>query len=86
MNPLLKSAIDTYRQVRNEIASIDDARELRPSEKSMRQIGLFGEADTLCDLGPYAESADAYKRIHHAGRMSHRLLILYYLPTFRYAG
>jgi len=59
----LNAAIDTYRQIRNEIARIEDERELRPSEQSMRQIGLLGEADTLYDLGRYEESADAYRTI-----------------------
>lgn len=59
----LNAAIDTYRQIRNEIASIEDERQLRPSEQSMRQIGLLGEADTLYDLGLYEESADAYRTI-----------------------
>jgi len=59
----LNAAIDTYRQIRTEIARIEDERELRPSEQSMRQIGLLGEADTLYDLGLYEESADAYRTI-----------------------
>jgi len=59
----LNAAIDTYRQIRSEIASIEDERELQPFEQSMRHIGLLGEADTLYDLGLYEESADAYRTI-----------------------
>lgn len=59
----LNAAIETYRQIRAEISRIEDERELRPSERSMRQIGLLGEADTLYELGLYEESADAYRTI-----------------------
>lgn len=59
----LNAAIDTYRKIRNEISRIEDERELGPSEQSMRQIGLLGEADTLFDLGQYEQSADAYRTI-----------------------
>jgi TolA-binding protein len=59
----LNAAIDTYRKVRTEISRIEDERELGPSEQSMRQIGLLGEADTLYELGQFEESADAYRTI-----------------------
>jgi TolA-binding protein len=59
----LNAAIDTYRKIRNEISRVEDERELGPSEQSMRQIALLGEADTLYELGFYEESADAYRTI-----------------------
>ncbi len=59
----LNATIDTYRKIRNEISRIEDERELGPSEQSMRQIALLGEADTLYELGLYEESADAYRTI-----------------------
>lgn len=59
----LNTAIDNYRKIRTELSRIEDERELGPSEQSMRQIALLGEADTLFDLGLYEESADAYRTI-----------------------
>lgn len=59
----LNAAIENYRMIRTEISRIEDERELGPSEQSMRQIGLLGEADTLYELGQFEESADAYRTI-----------------------
>jgi tetratricopeptide (TPR) repeat protein len=59
----LYDAIDNYRKIRGEISRIEDERELGPSEQSMRQIGLLGEADTLFELQQYEQSADAYRTI-----------------------
>lgn len=59
----LYSAIESYRKIRTEISRIEDERELKPSERSMRQVGLLGEADTLFELAQYEESADAYRTI-----------------------
>jgi hypothetical protein len=59
----LYDAIENYRKLRSEISRIEDERELGPSEKSMRQIGLLGEADTLFELQQYEQSADAFRTI-----------------------
>jgi len=59
----LKDAIESYRQVRKELARIEDERGLEPVEQSLQQIGMLGEADTLFELGQFEESADAYRTI-----------------------